>query len=154
LAGTGVTIGQLVALAAEQQDHFQVEPGDRVEISAYVGRINTSLVDIRIQWFNSAGTFISESVVASTTASSAGAGDLASYTRIGGFVTAPANSKRARLVVYGTSSTTSPTLRVAKPYIGKANAGQTELTPWNMGFEATPGADPTAANIAAGIVGQ
>ncbi|MEI9964369.1 MAG: hypothetical protein WDM92_06355 [Caulobacteraceae bacterium] len=45
-------------------------------------------------------------------------------------------------------------MRLAKPMLDKALAGQTELTPWNVGLDAAPGADVTADNTALAVVGQ
>lgn len=154
IVGTGVTVGQFLYAVANQSDLFPVIPGDRVEATAYVGRANTSVIEIHIQWFDNAGAYISETNVGTTSATSAGGGDLSTYTRVGGFATAPAGAKRANLVVYGTASTTAPTLRVAKPLLAKATSAQTELTPWNIGFEAVPGSDITLLNTAAAIIGQ
>jgi hypothetical protein len=154
IAGTGVTVGQLAWAFANQSNTLPVVPDDRIEASAYVGGANISSVVMSVQFLDNTGSYISESGGFTTSSPGAGGGDLSTYTRIGGFVTAPANAKRANIIIYAVASTTSPTLKIAKPFIARATAAQTELTPWNIGFEAAPGSDITGDNVAAAIAGQ
>jgi hypothetical protein len=154
VAGTGVTVGESIWAYALPTNALPVVPGDRIEASAYVGGANISSVVMNVQFADDAGSYISESGGFTTSSPGAGGGDLSTYTRIGGFVTAPATAKRANIVIYAVASTTSPTLKIAKPFIARATAAQTELTPWNIGFEAVPGADVTSANTAAAVTGQ
>lgn len=155
-AMTGVTVGHFIYIwSGAQQTFFQLAGGERIEASAYIGSVNCSSVTVTVQWFDSSNAYIAEVAVATNNSpSAAGAGDLSSYGRLGGFVTAPSNARYANIVVYATASTSAPTVRVTKPYLGRANTAQTELTPWSPGFEGEIGANVTETRVAASISGQ
>jgi len=156
-AATSVTIGGAIYImgGAGNHDSFQVAAGTRVELSAYVGSINISNLYVIARFYDAAGAYAGDEIASHTLAPTAvGAGTLGAYQRVGGIVTAPAAARRATILVYALAGASAPTLRVTRPYIGFAGPNQTDLTPWNIGFEAALGADVTAANTAAAIAGQ
>lgn len=133
-----------------------VAPGDRVEASAYVAGVNLSAARVYLQWFDEAGASVTFSQVASILSSiPTGTGALSTFTRIGGIATAPAGAYRCQcLIVFTTDASATPACKVTRPYLGRANAGQTELTPWAPGVEGELGADVTLTHTAASVTGQ
>jgi hypothetical protein len=154
LTGTGVTIGQTIQLDTfPDRTRFACRAGDVIEASAFVSASNVSAARIQIAFHNAADAVVGTSILASATPGT-GTASLADFVRIFSIGTAPAGTAYARLIVTGVSSTTSPVLHVARPMLARCNSLQTAPSPWNPGFDATPGADPTAANQAASIAGQ
>lgn len=155
LTGTGVTIGQYVQYSSSPQiNSFPIVAGEWLEASAYLGGSNLSAVQLFVEWKNAADASISFSSVVADASPTAGNGDLSTFERLFQIVQAPANTVKARLIVRGVSSTTAPVLNVAKPLLAKAQAGQTEATPWNPGFDSEQGANVTETRTAAAITGQ
>lgn len=154
--GASVTVGHYIHITAfNKRALFPCKAGDKIEASAFIAGASLSSSFISVQWCNSSLGYISENVAGSGGASpGAGTGDLTTFTRAGGIVTAPANTCFASVVVYGQASTSTPTLRVALPMIAQAGSNQTELSPWNIGFSGEPGADVTLAHTAAAIISQ
>ncbi|MEI9964370.1 MAG: hypothetical protein WDM92_06360 [Caulobacteraceae bacterium] len=149
------SIGEYLALGSDNQvNSLPIVPGQLVEASAYAGGVGLSSLRIDLHWHDATGTLLSSTTLQTVSSYGAGGGELTTYTRIGGVGTAPAGAYRCSLHVVGVLSSTTANVRLAKPMLDKALAGQTELTPWNVGLDAAPGADVTADNTALAVVGQ
>lgn len=158
--------GHTLFLASDNQiNSLPLQPGEPVELQARVGGVNLSAIDIEVRWHDAAGVALSSPSTSagagfspplqSVSSFGAGGGEVDSYTKIGGFIVAPANAYRASLWVRGTvTGTGTASLRLLQPMLAKAKSGSATLTQWNPGFRGDPKADVTATNTAAGIAGQ
>lgn len=138
---------------------FPCVAGDRIEASAYVGSAVWPTAQLYVYFFNAAGTQVGTNFIGTITlAGFDGTGDLSTFKRGGGFTTAPATAVSAlihvRFVNLSGSAITSPIGAMTQPFLRKANAVQTALSPWALGFEAQLAADVTATNISSGFTGQ
>ncbi len=113
-----------------------VTPGRRVEVSVYIDAHNCT-ADLLVEWRNSTGTLLSTTTVvaAATSQFLLNLQSLSSWTRIGGFATAPANAATARVrlrkngAITGSGSTLFSTLW----FLGLATDTQASLSPWSEG---------------------
>ena len=101
--------------------------GKRYEVSGYFGT-HRDTGYLTIEWSsNSAG--IGSSRIEIPFGLSGGA-TLAGYSRVGGFVVAPAGVTFGRLCIHMVNGGTNPYLFMTRLYFGEATANQTELSPW------------------------
>lgn len=115
----------------------QVVPGERFEVSVYAHSHRCSM-DLLVQWLTASDTQLSlEAVAAGIRPTEVNdLQPLSAWTRIGGFVTAPAGAVKARpiLAKSGTlSGTTDSYMWSTMWYFGRANPTQTQLGPWSDG---------------------
>lgn len=155
LTGSGVTIGHYIQLDSyPQRLSFPILAGEWAEGYAYLGGSNVSKVTCAIQFYDAAGATTGFSAIVDDTSPSAGGGEITTFEQVGVIAQAPANTVRAILFVRGTASSAAPVLHVTRVYLGKAQSGQTQFTPWNRGFDGEPGANVTETRTAAAITGQ
>lgn len=153
---SGASILNQRAVVTSQANVLTVVGGQKVEVSAYFGGVNLTTVDLYVHWLDAAGAGISFSAAQTGVSLTgfAGAGDLSTYQRAGGIVTAPSTARYARLYANVNTSSATATARMAKPFLAYAGANQTDLTPWNASNDSEPGANVTETRTAAAISGQ
>jgi hypothetical protein len=83
-----------------------------------------------------------------------GAGESEFFTEESVVGVAPAGATKARVEVYGYCTGASPRVRMALPTMAILPPGQLVAPALSRGFDAEPGADPTAGNISGGFDGQ
>lgn len=120
-------------------EYSAVEGGKRYQYSAFAGAHRANGL-IYVAWYSGTDAYISSSDHPATASIAAGeksgGKSLDDFKRIGGFVNAPANAVRARLVLrkYNTlPGQTSSYLFVEQPMLARARPGQTELDPYMAG---------------------
>ena len=111
-----------------------VTAGWRYEFSACLS-IHRASAELHVVWFNAAGESLTSNLTASSSAGASNTGrvggDLRTYPRVGGFVTAPANAVSAELYFrLSTNGNSNPYLFVSCPMFAEATATQTELSPY------------------------
>jgi hypothetical protein len=155
LTGAGVTVGHYLQLDTFLQiNAFPVAAGQWAEGFAWVGGTNLSSVNVFIDFRDAAGANTGFSSIPSDTTPSAGSGEMSTFEKIGVIAQAPANTVKAYLCVRGVASSSAPVLQVTKAFLGRAQSGQTELSPWNPGFDGEAGANITESRTSAAITGQ
>lgn len=156
LTGTGVGVASYIQLDTNDQKFaFPVTPGEYVEGSAYVGGSNLTSISLFIDFRNAAGANVGFSAFPSDATPSAGNGELSTFellATVGQLV--PAGAVCAYLNIRGTASTSAPVLNVTKPLLAKSTQGQTQATPWHLGFDGEAGANITESRQAASILNQ
>lgn len=136
-----------------------VTAGDYVYCSALTAFLSANggtSMDVRVQWWDSTGTIISEVLIGTNSVSVASAADaFANYTRVGSFVTAPTNARYASMLVRAYKGTVNSDghAYAAQPFLAKVVPGQTAVPAYTPG-RADLTADNTLQNTAAAIVGQ
>ena len=129
------------AMYIDGANKVPVVPGQRYEVSIYTGA-HRCRVAIGVDFWDANGTYLNNgnnvTVVNGGENNEEASGGilLASYKRIGAFVTAPANAATARFICW--KNETKPGLGnsylfACLPFFGVAGAGQTELSPWSEG---------------------
>ena len=149
-----------LALSSDNQvDSFPISPSMALELSACVGAVGSSISTISLYavWYDSnasnlanATPPVNPTLIQQTSSFGAGAGELSTYTQLGGYLDAPSDSRVARVglaVQTNTGVSTGAKLRLCQPFLSKARSGNVTnggaLTPYHVGI-AVPGADNTA----------
>lgn len=112
-----------------------VEPNRRYQFNIYAQALRCNAVAV-IKWYDNAGTFISETVGTSITATVlTQANRMSDYTVMGVFGTAPATAYTCRLTVRALSlgALANPTVYFTRGYFGEASAAQTLYNRWAPG---------------------
>lgn len=153
--GTGVTVGQSVLLRNQAGTVYGIpcKPGDRIGVRALVGASNCSALNLYIRFRNAAGTSVG-SISGPVSSFGVGDGDASTFTEAVNVATAPTGAVGAVVELWGTASTTAPVVRMALPTMSILPAGYDIAPPLSLGFDGSPGADPTLTNTAAAITGQ
>ncbi len=159
VVNNGASTGQQIRLFSDNQvNSLPIKPGDWIEVSGSTGGVGLSAIAISARWLTASGVdpggTPSFSLLQTVSSYGAGAGEIDSYTRIGGFAQAPAGAYRVELWLTGTISGSPAKLRLTQPMLAKARRSTPTLTPFNQGFLGEPGADVTATKTAAAIAGQ
>lgn len=146
-------------LQGSSSNAFPCDAGERIEASVYLGATAWPAAQLYVYWYDTSGTLLSQGYIGQATLSGYdGTGGLSTFTRLGGFATAPANTKSCRFhirfVNLSGSSVSDAVGIVTLPFLRKADATQTALSPWSPGFEAQIAADVTSSNTAAAITSQ
>lgn len=141
-------------LASTKLFAVPVNPGDRLYIGAQITGERITSADVRVIWVAADGSAVSSPSVAAALPAALPISQITSWTRIGGFVTAPAGAAYAvpyfRAVCSGAAN---PYCVVTAPMIAKVPASQTAAPPYQPG-RADPVSDKTSQNNAASITGQ
>lgn len=110
--------------------YFPMQAGITFELSAYLAAHRCG-VEIRIAYYNSSYTYISETGWGTTTPLSGG-NDLNNWNRFGGIAATPANTAYVRIWVRGGgANATDPYFWATKIFFGLTKTGQTQLSPWS-----------------------
>lgn len=111
-----------------------VIPGERYEASIYAA-FHRCYGEMFLEFFDANGTWVGGGGFGAVTWQPPGGKPLANYSRLGGFTTAPVGAVTARLTVtVGTQLAGTTNWNYAfltRPFIGRASANQTELSPWS-----------------------
>jgi hypothetical protein len=112
-----------------------VTVGQIYEASAYVGHdAGVTAVIAVIYWYNSSGTLLSENTGSNASGASGGIA-LSGYNRASVIATAPSSAAYASMGIRATAAAAvDPTLRVTRPFFGRALTGQTDPSEWNAGL--------------------
>jgi len=118
------------------QQYYNVAANKWYELSCYFNGHRCNNIALYIQWFDSNGTHISYSLVASPSANinTNPAKMLSNYTRAWGKAQAPSNAARCRVFFRHNGTVAGQAdsyLWIYKAFFGEANANQTEATPWS-----------------------
>jgi hypothetical protein len=133
-----------------------VAPGDRVYAGAQFSAVPTwvSAVGVRVNWLDKDGAALTDTEAASSAPVDNGLTTIASWPRIGGFVTAPANAAFAIVFFRATcSGVANPYCAITSPILARVPSNQTAAIPYTPG-RPDPIGDQTGANTAASITGQ
>jgi hypothetical protein len=153
--GAGFTAGQYLMIFTSAANWLPVQAGDRVGLRALLGGASISSLNMRMTWLNDAGGVAAyTSMPARTSGILTGAGETEFFTEESLVGVAPAGATKARIDFFGYCTGASPRLRLALPTLAIIPPGQLVAPPLSRGFDASPGADPTADNIAGGFDGQ
>jgi YD repeat-containing protein len=133
--GTTPTAGWVMDVVGQTQISLTAMPvtaGQRIEASAYVTGVNTSHVDVDVNWYDANFNLLSTSVAATVSSGgSFGTGGTAGSNRIGGFVTAPTGAAYATFRVSAAANGSGAMdVAVGQPILRLATTGQTTLTPF------------------------
>jgi hypothetical protein len=142
-----------------------VSPGDRLIISAHLGKARAGTTIIEARYWDASGSALGWSTVASpggtvVEVSGSQADRRDTLSRVQGVLTVPATvsgSRPARITFYISQygdGRSDPYLFVSCPMIERALANQTDASPFHHGQDADARADITGANISAGFTGS
>lgn len=153
----GIFDSQVLADGNPKRWWLAVVEGDRVFASALVAYHRLPVApDLKVGWYDASGTYLTESHVASGGAEYGGAnGNPSSFTRVGGFVVAPAGARYCRLWVRGTTTggQTDPYLFYTQMMLCRVPASQTAWPVYARGG-ADILANVTSEHTAAAIANQ
>jgi hypothetical protein len=153
---TGATsAGQIVDAACSAANRLPCVENDRIEGQALIAGVNFSNCRAFITFRNAAGAQLLSTSLGDIGRTLDGTGGLATFHQLFGIATAPAGTASAELVMRARcDGTSAPVVRYLRPLLRVAHAGQTERTPWHVGFDGEAGADPTGSYVAASVTGQ
>lgn len=111
-----------------------VLPGERLYFSWLVAGHRCS-TESKIGWYDSTGTYLTETGSTSIAENGgASGGDPTTMARSGGFGTAPANARYARIWVRGVATgAADPYIFCAQPFVTKVPSNQTAVPPYSSG---------------------
>jgi hypothetical protein len=116
-----------------------ITPEQRYEFSAYTGAHRCN-VSVFVAFNDANGTAIAFSTYMYNNNESLGGTTLASFKRLGGFITAPAGAATARLYIRKTTTLPGQSdswLMLTQTMIAPAAPNQTTLSPWSLGGSGT-----------------
>lgn len=149
------TAGQVVDMVGSAANRLPCIEGDKIEGQALIAGANFSNCRLIVTFRNAAGGTVSSTTLSDLPRTLDGTGALATLHQCFGIATAPAGTATVELLMRARcDGTAAPVVRFVRPMLRVAHAGQTERTPWHVGFDGVAGADPTASNTAAAISGQ
>lgn len=150
------TKGSYLAVELADSKRFcpPVNAGDRIYIGAQLSGDRITAAAVRVVWLDSTGNGISNVLVASALPAATAISSITTWTRIGGFATAPAGACYALFFVRVTcSGGANPYCSITSPMFAKVPANQTEAPPYQPG-RPDPIGDQTNSNTAAAITSQ
>jgi hypothetical protein len=112
-----------------------VTVGQIYEASAYVGHdAGVTAVVAVIYWYDAAGASLSENTGSNASGASGGTA-LSGYNRASVIATAPSSAAYVSMGLRATAAAVAdPTLRVTRPFFGRALTGQTDPSEWTTGL--------------------
>ncbi len=113
---------------------ISVIAGERYEASVYAA-FHRCHGEMYLEFFDANGTWVGGGGFGVITDQPSGGRSLANFRRTGGFVTAPAGAITARISILSgaqmAGTSWSNYMFLARPFVGRASALQTELSPWS-----------------------
>ena len=111
---------------------MSVIPGERYEASCYFSS-HRCTAEIIMLFQNDSGQWGAATLGGTAVDEASGWKLLSNFKRVGGFFTIPAGMTKMTLILrkYATQTGTSSYLFATRPFVGFANANQTELSPWS-----------------------
>ncbi|MEQ6475149.1 hypothetical protein [Comamonas sp. wu1-DMT] len=113
---------------------ISVIAGERYEASVYAA-FHRCHGEMYLEFFDANGTWVGGGGFGVITDQPSGGRSLANFRRTGGFVTAPAGAITARITILSgaqmAGTSWSNYMFLARPFVGRASALQTELSPWS-----------------------
>jgi hypothetical protein len=147
LTATAASAGQLALTYPAYR--FACQAGEQLSVGAILGLSSTATGAVNINWWNASGNYIGQTSNIGSIAAADG------FTTVRGMVTVPAGAVSGDLVLQAnTTAAGFFNMYASRPMVQGVPTGQTVHPGYMSGPNAVPGADVTAANIAAAITGQ